>query len=85
MIHSNKKFPYSRSQQHKFDTIDTFFSSVHAHDVTTTVELIVGTNTLCTDVYAIVSKLGLNITKVLQDRFRECGIPINIWYDKAQE
>ena len=37
------------------------------------------------DAYAIVSKSGLNIAKVLQDRFHERGIPINIWSNNSQE
>ena len=81
----DKCFPYSGPQRHKGDSIDTFFSSVKSHDSNTDVEIIVGTKTLLTDVYAIVSKSGLKISKVLQDRFYECGIPINIWPDNAQE
>ena len=79
----NKCFPYSGPHRHEDDSIDTFFSSVKSHDSNTAVEIIVGTNTFLTGVYAIVYKSGLKIDKVLQDRFYEFGIPINIWSDNA--
>ena len=81
----NKCFSYNGFHQHEDDAIDTFFSSVKSHDGTTAVELIVGTKTLLTDVYAIGSNSGLNISKVLLDCFRERGIPINIWSNNSQE
>ena len=37
------------------------------------------------DVYDIVSKSGLNVAKFIQDRFRDRGIPINIWSNNAHE
>ena len=37
------------------------------------------------DVYYIVSKWGMNISKFLQYRFYECGISITIFSDNAQE
>ena len=82
---SDKCFPYSGHHQHKDDAIDTFLSSVRSHDGTTAVEFIVGAKTLLTDVNAMGSKSGLNIFKVLKDRFRKRGVPINIWSDNAQE
>ena len=85
MRQSNNHFPYSGTHQHKDESIDTFFSSVESHDVTINVELVVGTKTLLTDVYAIRSKSDLNIAKILLDRFREHRIPIKIWSDNAQE
>ena len=84
MSKSNKCFPYSDPHQHEDDAIYTFFSSVKYHNGTTNVEIIVGTKTLLTDVYAVGSNSGLIIAKVPQDRFRERGIPINIWSDNAQ-
>ena len=84
MIQSNKRFPYNRPLRHKDDAIDNLFSYVQAHDSTATVETIVITKTLLTNVYAIGSKSGLNIVKVLQERFLKHGIPIDIWYDNAQ-
>ena len=65
----DKCFPYSGPQRHKGDSIDTFFSSVKSHDSNTDVAIIVGTKTLLTDVYAIVSKSGPNMTKFIQYRF----------------
>ena len=65
--------------------LSTLFLSVPAHDSTTSVELIARTKTLLTDVYAIGSNYGLNISKVLQEWFREHGILINIWSNNAQE
>ena len=53
MSQYNKHLYYIRTHQHEDDAIDTFFSSVRFHDRTTAVELIVGTKTLLTDVYAI--------------------------------
>ena len=85
MIQSNKWFPYSGPRQQKDDAINTFFSPVRAQDGTTVVEIIFGTKTLLTDVYAIGSRSGLKIAKVLQDGFRKGGIPINIQYDNVQE
>ena len=85
MRHYNKHFPYSGPQWHKDGAINTIFYSVQTRDVINTIEIIVGTNTLPTDVYAIVYKSGLNISKVLQDRFHERGIPINIWSNNSQE
>ena len=52
----NKFFPYRGPHQHEDDSLDTFFSSVKSHDSNTSLEIIVGTKTLLTDVYAIVSK-----------------------------
>ena len=83
MRQSNNCFPYSRPRRHKDDAIDNFFSSVQDHNGTTTVEIIVGTNTLLTDIYTRGYNSGLNISKFLQCRFRERGIPINIWSDNA--
>ena len=85
MRQSNKHFPYSGPHLNKDDAIDTFFSSVKSHNGTTAVEIVVGTKTLLTDVYAIGSKSGLNTAKFLQCGFCECGIPINIWSDNSQE
>ena len=85
MSKSNKIYPYSESHQRKDDAIDTLFYSVKYHDGTAAIELIVGTKTILTDVYAIGSKSGLNIANFSQDRFRERGIPIKIWSDNAQE
>ena len=85
MRQSNKWFPYSGPHRHKDDAIKVFLSSVLSHNGTTTVELIVGPKTLLTDVYSIGSNSYLNIYKVLQDRFRKRGIPINIWSDNSQE
>ena len=82
---SNKLFPYSGPQQHKDGAIDTFFLLVPAHDFTTDVELIAVTKTLLANVYAIGSNSGLNISMVLQYRFHQRGILINIWSDNAQE
>ena len=56
-----------------------------SHNGTISVEIIFGTNTLLTDFYAIGSKSVLNISKVLYDRFRYNGIPINIWSNNSQE
>ena len=84
MIQSNKRFPYIRHCQHKDDATDKFFSYVQEHYGTVAVELIVLTKTLLTNVYDIGSKSGLNIFKVLQDRFLKHIIPINIWYDNVQ-
>ena len=53
MLQSNKLFPYSGSHRHRDDAIDTIFLLVLYHDGNTDVELIVGTNTLLTGVYAI--------------------------------
>ena len=78
MSKSNKIYPYSESHQRKDDAIDTLFYSVKYHNGTTVIELIVGTKTILTDVYAIGSKSGLNIANFSQDRFRERGIPIKI-------
>ena len=69
MIQSNKQFPYSGLHRHYDDAIDTILYSVHDHNGTATVEVIVSTKTIITDVYAIGSKSGLNIVNVLQDRF----------------
>ena len=52
----NKRFPYRGPHQHEDDAIDAFLYSLKYHDVTTYVELIVGTNKLLVDVYTIVSK-----------------------------
>ena len=84
MIQTNNIFPYSGPLRYKDYAIDVFFASVRAHDGTTAVELIYGTKILLTDVYDIGSKSGVNIGKVFQDRFCECGTPINIWSDNAQ-
>ena len=65
--------------------LTNFLSFVKTHDGNTTVELIVGTKKLLTVVHAIGYKSGLNIEKVLQDRFRESGIPLNISSENAQE
>ena len=81
----NKHLPYNRHHQHENDAIKKFFSSVKSHDGTTDVELMVGIKTLLTDVYAIWSKSGLNIAKVLQDCFHKRGIPINIWSNNVKE
>ena len=81
----NKKFLYSGPQQHNHEAVEIFLSSVHAHDGTAAVEIIVGTNTLLTDVYDIGYNLGLNISTVLKDRFRERSIPINIRSDNSLE
>ena len=81
----NRCLPYSGPHQHEDDPLDTLFSSVKSHNIYTAVEIIFGTKTLLTDVYAIVSKSGLNIAKFIQDRFYECGIIINIWSNNAQE
>ena len=81
----NKRFPYIGPKRQGDDTIDTFFSSVKYHDSTTTVEIIFGTNAILADIYAIGSKSGLKIAKVIQDRFHECGITINICSNNAQE
>ena len=80
-----KCFLYSGSHQHDDDYLDTLFSSVKSHDSNTTVKIIVGTKTVLMDVYAIVSKSGVNIAKVFQDRFYKCGIPIKIWSNNSQE
>ena len=85
MNQSNKRLPYIGNHWHKDDAIITFLSSLKSHCGNTAVKLIVGTKELFTDVYAIWSKSGLNISKFLQDRLRERGIPINIWSDNAQE
>ena len=85
MLHSNKRLSYSEPQKNDDDAINNFFSSVRAHDGTTPIELIIDTETLLTNVYAIGSKSSLNIAKVLQYRFREGGITINIWSDNAQK
>ena len=61
----NTRFLYSGPHQNEEDSIKTFFSLVPAHDGTTSVELLVGTKTLLTEVYAIRTKSGLNIDKVL--------------------
>ena len=81
----NKIFPYSGPHWHKDDAIDTFLFSVKAHNSTTAAKIIVGANTLLTDGYCIRSKSGLDISKVLQCRFHNHGIPINIWSDNTQE
>ena len=81
----NNIFSYRGPHWNKDGAIDTFLYSVKSHNGTTAVELIFGTKTLLTNFYAVGSKLGLNIAKFLQDRFRDRGIPINIWYDNAQE
>ena len=81
----NKILKYSGTHQQKDDTMDNFFSSVPARYGTTDVELTIGIKTLLTDVYAIGSKSGIKSSEVFQDRFCECGIPINIWSDNAQE
>ena len=60
MRQSNKRFPYGRPCKHKYDVINAFFYYVKSHNGTTTVELISGTKTLLTDVYAIGTKSGLN-------------------------
>ena len=85
MRQSNKSLPYSGPYQHEDDAIVTFFSSVKSNAGTTDIELIFGKNTLLTYVYAIGSKSGPDIAQALQDRFRESGITINIWYNNAQE
>ena len=76
--HSNKRFPYSRPYKHEYDRINNFFSSVQANNITYSIELVVVTKTLLTDVYAIGSKSGLNIDKFFQEHFRERGITMNI-------
>ena len=81
----NKCFPYSGTHRHEDDSIATFFSSVKYYGSNNAVEVIVGTNTLLVGVYTMLSKSGPKIAKVLQDRFYECGIPINIWSNNAQE
>ena len=63
----NNCLPYRGPHQQDDYSFGTFFSSVKYHDRNTAVEIIVGTKTLLTDVYAIVSKSGLNIAKFLQD------------------
>ena len=50
---SNKRLPYNRPHRHEDDTIDTLFSSMQSHNGTTAVELIFGSKTLFTYVYAI--------------------------------
>ena len=80
----NKRFPCRGPHWHKDGDIYNLFYSVKSHDGTISVELIFGTKTLTPDVYAIVSKSGLNIDQVLQERFRERGIPISICYDNVQ-
>ena len=81
----NKRFLYSGTHQQKDYDNGTLFSSVPANGGTTADELIFSTKTLHTNVFAIWSKSSLNISKVLQDRFREHGIPMNIWSDNVQE
>ena len=83
MRQSNKCFPYIRSHLHEDDAIDTFLSSVKSHDGNNAVEIIVGAKTILRDLNAVVSKSGLNISKVLQDRFRERRFLINIWSDNV--
>ena len=84
MIKSNNNFTYSGPHQHEYDSITTLLSSLQDHNDTTSVEIIFGTKTLLTDVWAIWYKPGLNISKVFQDRFHERGISINIWSENAQ-
>ena len=78
MQHYNKCSPYSGPHRHKDDAIYNFFSSVPAHNGTTSIELILVTKTLLTNVYMIESNSSLNISNILQDRYHERGIPINI-------
>ena len=85
MRQSNNILPYSGPHQYKDETINTLFYSVQDPDGTTAVEFIVRTKTLIMDVYAIGFKSGLNISKVLQDRFHKLGININICSRNAQE
>ena len=80
----NKRLPYRGPHLQKYDVNDTFFYSVIIHNNNTSIELIVGTKTLITDVYAIQSKSDLNISQFLQDWFRACRITIIIW-SQAQE
>ena len=65
----DNQFPYSEPHWHKDDDIDALLYSVRAHGGTTTVELIVVTKTLLTCVYAIGSKSGIHIYKILQYLF----------------
>ena len=81
----NKRLPYIGLHHHEDDVINTFLSSLCDHNGTTAVELNAGTKKLLTYVYGIGSNSGLNIYKVLQYQFHECGIPINIWTDISQE
>ena len=81
----NKQFPYSGTRRNKDDAIDTFFSSLRAYDGTNNVEIIVGTKTLLTDVYAIESKSGINIAKVIQDHFCETWNNNNNMVDNSQD
>ena len=60
------------------------YTILKSHDVTTDVELIVGTKKFLMDVYAIGSNSGPNFSKFLQDRFLDSQIPINIWSDNSQ-
>ena len=53
MRQSNQRLTYRGPHQHKYDVIDTLFYSVVIHNDTTSVELIVGTKILITDVYVI--------------------------------
>ena len=69
MQQSRKRFPYIKPHRHKDDDIDTFLSLAPVHDGTIVMKLIFGSKTLRTDVYVIGFNPGLNIDKVLQDRF----------------
>ena len=82
---SHKSFPCSSPHQHKDDVINNLLSTVWSHDGNIAIELIVGTRTLLMDLYDIVSKSGLNVANFIQDRFRNRGIPINIWSDNVKE
>ena len=79
-MQSNDRLTYRGPRQHKYDVIDTFLYSVKILNNNTSVELIVGTKTLITYVYAIGSKSGLNISQFLQDRLCACRIHISIWF-----
>ena len=85
MRQSNKRFPYSGPHRHKDEAIENFLYSLKYHNDTTSVELNIGTKTLLVDFYTIGSKAGLNIAKVTQDHFCKRGIPVNFWYNNAQE
>ena len=80
----NKRLRYSGPHWNEDYDIYTLFSLVIAHDENKPVEIIICTKKLITNIYEIGSKSGLNISKVLQDCFQECVIPINIWSDNVQ-
>ena len=64
----NMRFPHSMTHWKEDFAIITFLSSVQSHDGTTTIELIVGTKTLLTDVYAKGNKSGLNAFQITSMR-----------------